>query len=180
MVLLTQTVGASAAPLPEMRAAIRRIDPSVPSYDAQTIEYFYATIAVNIAQTVLTLVAGIGLMGVAITIVGLYGLVSFSVNRRTREIGIRIAVGATPQSVRRSFLLSGVKASLVALALGLPLSIVGLKLGLSEGMIIAPGVNPLLVGIAIAPILLGVAAAATWLPARRASLVDPATTLRIE
>jgi ABC-type antimicrobial peptide transport system permease subunit len=102
------------------------------------------------------------------------------VRQRTREIGIRIAVGATPQSVRRSFLLSGVKASLVALALGLPLSIVGLKLGLSEGMIIAPGVNPLLIGIAIAPILLGVAAAATWLPARRASLVDPATTLRIE
>ena len=121
-----------------------------------------------------------GALALLLASLGLYGVVSLAVRQRTREIGIRIAVGATPQTVRRSFLFSGVKASVVALALGLPLSIVGLKLGLSEGMIIAPGVNPLLIGIVIAPILLGVAAAATWLPARRASLVDPATTLRIE
>jgi len=82
--------------------------------------------------------------------------------------------------VARMFLASGVRASLVALALGLPLSIVALKLGMSQGIVIAPKVNPYLIGIVIAPVLLAVASAATWVPARRAALVDPARTLRVE
>ena len=65
------------------------------------------------------------------------------------------------------FLPSAVRASLVALALGLPLSIAALRIGMSQGVVIAP-------------VLLAVASAATWVPARRAALVDPARTLRVE
>ena len=111
---------------------------------------------------------------------GLYGVVSLAVRQRTREIGIRIAVGATPVSVARSFLYSGVRTSLVALTLGLPLSIAALKLGLTQGLVIAPKVSPWLIGMVIAPLLVAVAAAATWMPARRAALVDPAKTLRTD
>jgi ABC-type antimicrobial peptide transport system permease subunit len=78
------------------------------------------------------------------------------------------------------FLASGVRVSLVALVLGLPLSIAALKIGLSQGLVIAPEVNPYVVGAVIAPVLLAVVAAATWVPARRAALVDPARTLRVE
>ncbi len=111
---------------------------------------------------------------------GLYGVVSLAVRQRTREIGIRIAVGAHPMRVARMFLASGVRMSLVALALGLPLSIAALKIGPSQGLVIAPQVNPYLIGIVIAPVLVAVASAATWVPARRAALVNPATTLRTE
>ena len=69
---------------------------------------------------------------------------------------------------------------MVALLLGLPLSMAALRVGLSQGIVIAPKVNPYLIGIVIAPVLLAVASAATWVPARRAALVDPARTLRVE
>lgn len=78
------------------------------------------------------------------------------------------------------FLASGVLASLVALALGLPLSIAALRIGMSQGIVIAPKVNPYLIGVVIAPVLLAVAPVATWVPARRAALVDPTRTLRVE
>jgi predicted permease len=178
MVLLTHTAGSSAAPLPEMRAAIRRIDPSVPSYDAQTIEYFYATIAVNIARTVLVLVGGIGLMGVAITVVGLYGLVSFSVNRRTREIGIRIAVGATYARVMRMLLQQGLTPAWVGMAAGVFMSVVA--------AVALPALAPFSATydawavVALLPALFVVTLAAAFIPARRAATINPIVALREE
>jgi ABC-type antimicrobial peptide transport system permease subunit len=81
----------------------------------------------------------------------------------------------------RMFLVSGVRVSALALALGLPLSVAGLHIAMSQGIVVAPGVNPYLIGVVgIAVVLLAVAAAATWAPARRAAMVDPATTLRQE
>jgi len=73
-----------------------------------------------------------------------------------------------------------VRASLIALAFGLPLSIAALEVGLSQGVLIAPRVNPYLIGVVIAPILVVVASVATWMPARTAARVDPARTLRVE
>jgi ABC-type antimicrobial peptide transport system permease subunit len=121
-----------------------------------------------------------GALALLLASLGLYGIVSLAVRQRTREIGIRIAVGADPTRVARMFLASGVRASLMALALGLPLSVVALKIGLSQGIVIAPQVNPYLIGLVVALVLLAVAAAATWVPARRAARVEPAATLRVE
>jgi ABC-type antimicrobial peptide transport system permease subunit len=69
---------------------------------------------------------------------------------------------------------------LIALLIGLPLSVAGLRLLLAQGFLIGPEVNVWLIGFGIAAILLGVATAATWVPARRAARVDPATTLRVD
>ena len=121
-----------------------------------------------------------GALALLLASLGLYGVVSLAVRQRTREIGIRIAVGAHPMRVARMFLVSGVRVSLFALALGLPLSVAALKVGLSQGVVIAPQVNAYLIGAVIALVLLAVASLATWLPARRAALVDPARTLRVE
>src|SRR6185295_12983137 len=100
---------------------------------------------------------------------GLYGVVSLAVQQRTREIGIRIAVGAEPSRVTRMFLGSGVRMGVIALLLGLPLSLAGLRIAIARGVVIAPEVNVYLIGGVIAAVLLGVASAATWVPARRAA-----------
>jgi ABC-type antimicrobial peptide transport system permease subunit len=121
-----------------------------------------------------------GVLALLLASLGLYGVVSLAVQQRTREIGIRIAVGAAPTQVARMFLMSGVRVSMVAMLIGLPLSIAALRVGLSQGIILAPPLNVWAIGIAIAVTLVAVASAATWVPARRAARVDPSTTLRVE
>jgi ABC-type antimicrobial peptide transport system permease subunit len=78
------------------------------------------------------------------------------------------------------FVGSGLRIGVIALLIGLPLSIVGMRLLLAQGFVIGPKVNVWLIGFGIASILLGVVVAATWIPARRATRVDPATTLRVD
>lgn len=120
-----------------------------------------------------------GALALLLASLGLYGVVSLAVQQRTREIGIRIAVGANPAHVTRMFLKSGVRVSVLALILGLPLSVAGLPVALRQGLFIAPWVNPYLIGAGIAVVLVIVATGATWIPARRAATVDPVTTLRL-
>jgi ABC-type antimicrobial peptide transport system permease subunit len=110
----------------------------------------------------------------------LYGVISLAVRQRMREIGIRIAVGALPSRVVRMFLASGVRTGLIGLAIGLPISVAALKIGMAQGIFIAPNLNPYVIGVLVAIVLMAVASVATWLPARRAAQVDPARTLRVE
>ena len=171
---------ALAAPsVPDLYRFIREAAPSLPVASMRTLEQVDE---MEYRETLLisSMAGAGGVLALLLASLGLYGVVSLAVRQSTREIGIRIAVGATPRTVMRSYLYSGVRSSLVALALGLPLSIAALKVGLSQGVVIAPDVNPWLIGMSIAPLLLAVAAAATWVPARRAALVDPAVTLRVE
>jgi len=121
-----------------------------------------------------------GALALLLASLGLYGVVSLAVQQRTREIGIRIAVGAEPTRVARMFLASGIRVSLVAVVVGLPVSIAALRVGMTRGLIIAPSVNAYLLGVVIGAVLVSVAAMATWMPARRAARVDPARTLRTE
>jgi ABC-type antimicrobial peptide transport system permease subunit len=121
-----------------------------------------------------------GALALLLASLGLYGVVALAVQQRTREIGIRIAVGASAARLVGMFVGSGLRIGVIALLIGLPLSIVGMQLLLAQGFVIGPKVNVWLIGFGIASILLGVVAAATWIPARRATRVDPATTLRVD
>ena len=177
--VLVRTRGPAAPYLPEMQRFVRAQAPSLPVTSIMTFEQVDARAYRSALQMAGFAGAG-GALALLLASLGLYGVISLAVRQRTREIGVRIAVGASPLQVARMFLASGVRASLVALALGLPLSIVALRLGMSQGIVIAPQVNPYLIGIVIAQVLLAVASAATWVPARRAALVDPARTLRVE
>jgi predicted permease len=176
MVLLAQTAGPSAGPLPALRDVVRRVDAGVPTYDAQTIEHFYDTIAVSIYSVVLTLITGIGIIGVTITVIGLYGLVSYSVNRRTKEIGIRVAVGATYARIMRLLLRQGLTPAWVGLATGSMLSaaaVIALQTFAPfsqtyEGWTLA----------ALVPLLFAVTLLAAFVPARRAATVNPVVALR--
>jgi putative ABC transport system permease protein len=177
--VLVRTRGPAAPFVQELRRFVRLRAPSLPVTSmltlAQEDERHYRE---NLR--VAALAGAGGALALLLASLGLYGVVSLAVRQRTREIGIRIALGAYPMRVARMFLASGVRASVVALAIGLPLSVAALKLGLAQGIVIAPRVNPYLIGVVIALVLLAVASAATCMPARRAALVDPARTLRVE
>ena len=82
--------------------------------------------------------------------------------------------------VARMFLFSGLRIGVIALLLGLPVCVIGLQLLLSGNALIAPALNPWQIGAAITAVLLSVVAFASWIPARRATRVDPAATLRVE
>lgn len=177
--VLVRTRGPAAPFVPELQRFIRARTPSLPVTSvltlAQVDEREYRD-----ALKVAAMAGAGGALALLLASLGLYGVVSLAVRQRTREIGIRIAVGAQPMEVARMFLASGLRASLVALALGLPLSVAALEIGMSRGVVLAPQVNPYVIGAAIALVLLAVASGATWVPARRAALVDPAHTLRVD
>ncbi len=177
--ILVRTRGAAEPFLPELRRFVRTQVPALPVSSISTLAQIDAREYRESLRDAAFAGAG-GLLAMLLASLGLYGVVSLAVQQRTREIGIRIAVGAEPARVARMFLASGVRVSLAALLIGLPLSIAGLRIGMSQGIVIAPHVNPYVVGASIAMVLVAVAAAATWAPARRASRVDPATTLRVE
>ena len=178
--VLVRTHGPAEAFLPELQRYVRAQAPSLAVTGMQTLaqiddEAYAGSLRIS------AIFATGGAVALLLAALGLYGVVSLAVQQRTREIGIRIAVGGRPRAVARMFLASGVKVGAVGLAFGLPLSMAALKFAKQQGVIDdAPGVNVGAIGGVIALLLLGVAAAATWLPARRAALVDPASTLRVD
>ena len=177
--ILVRTRGPAAPLVPELQRFVRAQAPSLPVTSMLTLAQVDEREYTSARHDAALMCAG-GALALLLASLGLYGVIALAVRQRTREIGIRIAVGAHPMRVARMFLISGVRASLVALALGLPLSVAALKIGLAQGIVLAPDVNPYLIGGVIALVLIAVASAATWAPARRAALVDPARTLRVE
>lgn len=170
--------GRSAA---EVAAAIRtethRIDAGVPVTDVATLpEALRASVAEPRFRT--TLLAVFGCLALVLATVGIYGVISFSVSRRTREIGVRVALGATPANLGRLVIGESVMLALVGLAAGIPAALL-LTHWLSSLLF---GVNPgdPLTFTAVAFLLTLGAAAAAYVPARRAMRVDPMTALRCE
>jgi len=178
MTVLAQTAGRSATPLPAMQRIVHSLDASVPVYDVHTIEAFYRGHATGLGAVIMTMIASIGLMGLTITLVGLYGLVSYAVNRRTREIGIRIAIGATYSRILRMLLRQGLAPAWVGMGIGVVLSLLSSRLlviVIESSAVFSP-----LVVAAILPVLAAVTLLAAFVPARRAAKTDPTVALRAE
>jgi predicted permease len=177
--LLVRTRGSAVGFVPELRRIIRDMAPGLPLVTMRTLSQVDEHERV-ITLRVSALVGAGGVLALLLASLGLYGVIALAVRQRTREIGIRIALGAKPLRVARMFLASGMRLGLVALVIGLPLSIAALQVFLSQSGLLAPKVDVWTIGAGVAVVLLVVAAAATWLPARRAATVDPASTLRVE
>ena len=163
--------------LKEVREAVWSVNPNLPLADAHTLGYFYTR---SMARTSFTLImlAVAGSMALLLGIVGIYGVIAYSVSLRVREIGIRMALGAQTQVVTNMFIRHGLILTSVGLAFGLVAALITMRLMSS----ILFHVNPIdpLTYIAMTVGLLGAAFLASYLPARRAATVDPIDALRAE
>jgi len=160
-----------------LRRQIRALDPSMAVYNVQTMQEHLRD-AFFLPRLAATLFGVFGAIGLILAGVGLYGVMSYSVSRRTREIGIRMALGAQAASVQRLFVRQGMLLTLIASAVGLPASFALARLFTS----VLYGIhNNDPVTFATVPLFLAlVALIACWLPARRAARVNPQVVLRSE
>jgi predicted permease len=172
---LGSTVGLASA----IRREVRALDPTLPIYAVSTMEEQIArSSAVFLRRSPLVLIAAFAAAALALAVVGIYGVISYSVTQRTRELGIRIALGATPAAVRR-----------MVVRQGLAIAAAGLALGLAGAAALTRLMRSLLYGVTptdpvtfagVAAVLVGIAVLASYLPARRATRVDPILALRAE
>jgi ABC-type antimicrobial peptide transport system permease subunit len=163
--------------LQQLQRAVWSVDSNLPLARVETLENIYRR---SIARTSFALVTlGIaGAMAVLLGVVGLYGVLSFAVTRRRRELGIRLALGAEQRTLKLSFVRQGLWLALIGIAVGTTASF-GLARFLSSLLFGVRPVDPITY-LCVPAALALVAAVASYLPARRAAAVDPVEVLRAE
>jgi ABC-type lipoprotein release transport system permease subunit len=163
--------------LPAIRRAVARVDPALPLYKVRTFDEIRAALLADRRFAMIALL-GFGLLASGLAALGLYSVLAHLVQQRTREIGIRLAIGATPESVRRLVLSNGLGHATAGLALGAACTFASWRIVAAKvpkvGQVDAATIALLGVGILL------VAAIATWVPARRATRIDPMEALRCE
>jgi hypothetical protein len=177
LTLMLETDGPPTEEVGRLRDLVRRLDTNQPMFAVRSMQDIYDLTVRQRMDVIREIIGGLGFLGLVLALVGLYGLMTYSVSLRHREIGIRMAMGANPADVVRMVLKQGMTLAGSGAALGLLLSLGASKLTAS-----LPGGHafdlPLIVPVVLS--LLAIAALGTYIPARRASLVDPNTVLRQE
>jgi predicted permease len=178
MVLMLRSSGDPLQLVQPVKDAVRSLDPNLPLLHTQAYEEFYLNQAVRGPQIAIDLVGTMGLVGLLLAVAGLYGLVAYNVSRRTREIGIRIALGALRADVLR--LVMGKGFVLVGIGTGLGL-VMGFALErLMNSMLFNSGGVDVVAYLIVVPSLFVVAMLAAYVPARRACRIAPTQALRYE
>jgi len=171
--------GSEVAAADLLRRAVRDVDPSIPIISLRTFaQHLDSNVDLWLVRAGAALFSIFGALALGLAVVGLYGVKAYSVARRTREIGIRMALGAQAGAVLRMIMWEGSIMLVSGVAIGLLLAIATAKI--LSGILYGVGaLDP--VAFTVAPAVLAVAALiATWLPARRATRVDPVQALRAE
>jgi predicted permease len=178
MVLLTEGAsGDPAALAAPLREIVRALDVNQPVFNVRTMRNQFEMAAVNPALIIIQMIAAMGTLGVILALTGLYALMAYAVSSRTREIGIRMAIGAHKTQVLRMILRQGFKTAIAGTAAGAILSFAADRL-----MAAAFGTHahPVVAYFILIPSIFVVTMLAAFIPARRAARVDPMTTLRQE
>jgi predicted permease len=182
MALMTESIGDPSSLVAPLREVVRSLDANQPIYNVRTLEENYRMRQLVIVNVIIGLIGAMGVMGLALAIVGLYGLVAYAASRRTREIGIRMAIGAARSDVLRMVLRQGVVLAVAGLAVGL-LASVGASRALAAvfpGGAGGDGRTDFAAILLVAATVLMVTLLAAYIPARRASRVNPTEALRYE
>jgi predicted permease len=175
--LMVHTSGNPTALAQALRDQIHTLDPTMAIYNQETMAEHIRT-AFFLPRLAATLFGTFGFIGLVLASVGLFGVMSYSVSRRTREIGIRMALGAKPGSVERLVLRQGMILTLIAVALGWPAAWMLAKMASSFLYGIQP--HDALTFALVPPFLAVIALVACYIPARRAASIDPMKALRTE
>jgi ABC-type antimicrobial peptide transport system permease subunit len=174
--LVVHTRGNPAALAEAVRRQVYALDPAMAIYNEETMEEHIRS-AYFLPRVAAALFGVFGSIGLVLAAIGLYGVMSYAVGRRRREIGIRMAMGARRGSVERLMVREGMMLAAIATALGWPAAWGLSKLAAS----FLYGVQPHdAITFAVAPVVLAaVALAACWIPARRAARINPTEALRM-
>jgi ABC-type antimicrobial peptide transport system permease subunit len=161
----------------EVRQAVRSVNGSIPITLEGTVHDLYAA---SLARTSFTLVllAIAGAMALTLGVIGIYGVITYVVSRRTREVGIRSALGAEPQELKRMFMRHGLVLSGMGAAAGL---VAAVALGRVMSSLLF-GISPMdpVAYVAALSVTVVAASLASYIPARRAAMIDPMVTMRAE
>jgi putative ABC transport system permease protein len=177
MTIVAKTAGDPMAWQSSLRDVVRRVDPDLPVAQVRSMEWIVGS-STNWRQTPMRLLTGFAAIGLLLASIGVYGVLAYYVSQRTREIGVRAALGAT----RRQIAAMVVRQSMLPIVAGVILGVAG---SLASGRLlqqflfqVKPG-DPQVIAT-IVMLLIGVGLLASWLPARRAASIDPLVALRDE
>jgi predicted permease len=173
--LVVRSAVAPASLTASLRAALHRVDPQLPTAEVRTMEQLMSR-SVFARRLVVLLVGGFAVFGLLLAALGIYGVISYSVLRRQQEIGIRMALGATPGKVRTAILGQTGRLVMIGVTIGLPASAIAAHA--IRSLLYDVGASDPATFIGVLTSLGVVAALAGYLPARRATQVDPAIVLR--
>jgi ABC-type antimicrobial peptide transport system permease subunit len=172
-----RTAGNPESVIEEVRKQLKELDSNVPINSARTVQQLLDRTMSNeiLVARLSSFFAGLALL---LACIGLYGIMSYSVNGRTREIGVRMALGAQRASVLWMVLREALRVLVVGIVIGIPAALLSSRL-LSSMLFGLTAADPLSMAFVIV-ILAAVAVFASWIPARRATRVDPMVALRYE
>jgi putative ABC transport system permease protein len=177
MTLIVSTTSVPEAMMASIQQAVQSHDRNVQGFFARTMEE-HVGFSLLPARLAAALVGGFGLLALALALIGIYGVITYSVSQRTREIGIRVALGANRHDIFKLIIGEAVRLTLAGIATGLAAAY--LLTRFLESLLFKVSATDTATFAAISLILAGVALGACFAPARRATKVDPMTALRYE
>ena len=177
MRLIVRAKRSPALLIPDVRAAMKDVDPTLASNEFTTLEHTLDC-AIAPRRLITGILGSFSSFALLLAVIGLYGVITYSVSQRTRDIGIHLAMGAQRGDVLRFVVGQGLRMAVIGVAIGLLAAFFVARVLQSQLYGVAPN-DP--VTFAVAPMaLVTVAILATWIPARRAAKIDPMEALRYE
>ena len=178
--LFVRTGGAPGPFVAELRDVIRGLDASLPVYDARTMNE-HMQVAVFAQRMAANLLGAMGVLALVLAAIGLYGVMAYAVTQRTQEMGIRLALGASPRTLLGMIVTHGMRLTAIGVAAGLVLALAAFG-SIGAVRAILPGISPLdpVTFITVPLVLAAIGLLATVIPGRRAGQVDPLVALRCD
>jgi len=178
MVLLTRSNGDPLQWVQPVKEVVRALDPNLPMLQTRSYDELYRYNAVDGPGAATKMIGTLGAVGLLMAIAGLYGLVAYNVSRRTREIGIRMAIGASPRDVLRLVMGKGLVLVGIGTGIGLAMSF-GVERVFNSMLFNLGGID-IAAYLAVVPSMVVVTMLAAYVPARRAARIAPTQALRYE